>query len=71
MTPQQALRPQVTGASERGEKEARAEQLRVPVWLEPKTFDFWVKQGELTVTERGEENEYAMNPYGMTFFCKR
>ena len=41
-----------------------------PIWIEQTSFEYWVRQGAIVVTETGEENTYAVNECGQEFFCK-
>lgn len=45
-------------------------QTYYPIWVERTSFEYWVRQGALVVTERGDENEYAVNEFGQVFFSK-
>jgi len=50
-------------------KEARR-QTYYPIWVEKTSFDYWVRNGAITITDIGEENTYAINEFGQQFFCK-
>lgn len=50
--------------------EHEKESLKVPQWIEAKTFDLWKKQGTIRVTDEGEENTYGVDEFGHTFFKK-
>ena len=41
-----------------------------PVEIEIKTMENWLKTGAIKEIERGDENIYFKNDWGMIFFCK-
>lgn len=41
-----------------------------PAEVEIKTMENWLKTGAIKEIERGAENIYFTNEFGMIFFCK-
>lgn len=48
--------------------------LRTPLpdirWIEIKTMEIWLSLGTIWETDRGSENVYFVDEFGLQYFCK-